>query len=638
MASQIISHYLVIKKIGAGGMGEVYLAEDPRLGRKVALKLLPPELTNDQHRVLRFKQEARAASALNHPNILTIYDIGETDSAHFIAMEFVKGETLRQRMSNSKMNLQESLDIAIQVASALVAAHEAGIAHRDIKPENIMIRPDEYVKVLDFGLAKLTEREATAIDSTTAMTPLVSTEPGLIIGTPQYMSPEQVRGLDVDARTDIFSLGTVIYEMIAGKPPFQRATVGDLIAAILQVEPPPLTGYSSDVPVELQRIVFRSLCKDREGRYQDIKDLLNDLKRLIQRLNRANEERSTLPAWDNQETVAATVINRAALDTPKEVAIPSLEAPTRITSAKESFPGRLRRHRTSATVIATALLALVILIIFLPKLYKSPEVNINSAKDSTDAQSPATDSTGSQQKLYSQMTESEQTAFVEQQAQRVTTLLGESPRPLSNKAVRAIKISVDGYAERANNQSTELWGEDLRFVFDRASRYAPIIIRSFKQRGVPPILGLYLPMIETEYHECLTSPSSGKGMFLFIPKSAREQGLNPDDRCNVEKAAPAAAQYMSDSIANFGSDSTSMTLVILSFNRGTDNIMRDLRNLRRINPNVERSFWSLLANADGLDIYFRSEGTKYVPKFFAAAIVGENPQAFALRTQPLSSY
>src|SRR5205085_11190983 len=213
-----ISHYRVDRLIGVGGMGEVYLAEDPTLRRKVALKLLPARFTQDDERVRRFQREARAASALNHPNIITIYEIGQSDSVHYIATEFIEGETLRQRMTTRKLTLGEVLDVAIGVTSALVAAHDAGIVHRDIKPENIMLRPDGYVKVLDFGLAKLSDQPA-AIAPDEALTKQVRTGSGMIMGTAGYMSPEQARGKSVDARSDIFSLGAVIYEMIARHQP-----------------------------------------------------------------------------------------------------------------------------------------------------------------------------------------------------------------------------------------------------------------------------------------------------------------------------------------------------------------------------------------------------------------------------------
>src|SRR5215471_14141322 len=225
MSGRMISHYQVLSLLGAGGMGEVYLAEDTRLGRKVALKLLPQKFTQDRERALRFQQEARAASALNHPNILTIYEIGEFEGRHFIATEFIDGQTLRMLM-NAQIKLRAALDVATQVASALAAAHEAGIVHRDIKPENVMARRDGYVKVLDFGLAKLTERFSpgqTASDSDASSEELVHTDPGKLMGTARYMSPEQIRGLEADGRSDVFSLGIVLYEMLTGRAPFDGA-------------------------------------------------------------------------------------------------------------------------------------------------------------------------------------------------------------------------------------------------------------------------------------------------------------------------------------------------------------------------------------------------------------------------------
>jgi serine/threonine protein kinase len=236
-----LGSYRILSPLGRGGMGEVYLAEDTRLGRKVAIKLLLEEFTTDGERVRRFEREARAASAINHPNILTIYEIGRSEGLHFIAAEYVEGQTLRQRMKQPRLSLREALDVAIQVASALNAAHTAAIIHRDIKPENIMVRPDGLVKVLDFGLAKLTERRATSYDTQVSTIAGRTTELGVVMGTARYMSPEQARGLEVDARTDIFSLGVVIYEMMAGCAPFEGATTNDVIAAILKTEPPPLT-------------------------------------------------------------------------------------------------------------------------------------------------------------------------------------------------------------------------------------------------------------------------------------------------------------------------------------------------------------------------------------------------------------
>jgi len=216
-----LGRYEIRSKLGQGGMGEVYLGQDMKLERKVALKILPADVAADRIRMGRFVQEAKAASALNHPNIITIYEIDQTDSGQFIASEFIDGETLRARMRSAPLKLGEVLDVAAQIASALAAAHAAGIVHRDIKPENIMVRRDGIVKVLDFGLAKLTEQTSPALVDTEASTrAAIKTEPGVVMGTVIYMSPEQARGLQVDLRTDIFSLGVLIHEMVAGHLPF----------------------------------------------------------------------------------------------------------------------------------------------------------------------------------------------------------------------------------------------------------------------------------------------------------------------------------------------------------------------------------------------------------------------------------
>ena len=280
LAGRTFGHYQIISALGVGGMGEVYLAEDKRLGRKIALKVLPAHYTADDDRVRRFQQEARAASALNHPSIITIYEIAEIDSRHFIATEFIEGETLRRRLSKTPIEIIAALDIATQTASALAAAHNAGIVHRDIKPENIMLREDGIVKVLDFGLAKLTDLETVAADTLT----LVKTEQGMVMGTSYYMSPEQARGLAVDARTDIWSLGVVIYEMVVGRPPFEGETSSDVIASILQGKTPTLTKSRPNIPAELEWIVEKTLRKDRDERYQTTKELLTDLRNLKRRV------------------------------------------------------------------------------------------------------------------------------------------------------------------------------------------------------------------------------------------------------------------------------------------------------------------------------------------------------------------
>src|SRR5919199_351814 len=260
-----VGRYEVRSKIGEGGMGEVYLADDTELERPVAIKLLPADVASKGQRMQRFVQEAKVASALNHQNILTVYEIGEAEGARFIATEYVRGETLRHRMARERLTLGEAFDIAVQVASALAAAHEAGVAHRDIKPENIMLRPDGLVKVLDFGLAKLTERRREETTDTEAPTrALVNTAPGVVMGTFAYMSPEQARGQETDERTDIWSFGVVLYEMLTGVSPFAGETQSDTVAAVLKSEPQPLAAFAPDAPAELQRIVRKCLQKSRD--------------------------------------------------------------------------------------------------------------------------------------------------------------------------------------------------------------------------------------------------------------------------------------------------------------------------------------------------------------------------------------
>ncbi|HEX7773360.1 MAG TPA: protein kinase, partial [Pyrinomonadaceae bacterium] len=285
-ARKRIGRYEICSQLGAGGMGEVYLANDTKLDRKVALKILPPDVSDKTgDRVRRFIQEAKSASALNHPNILTIYEIDEIDSEQFIATEFIDGDTLRARIRRGALSAGEALDVGIQVASALSATHAVGIIHRDIKPDNIMLRHDGIVKVLDFGLAKLSrEHQPFETDSMAPTQNFINTAVGMVLGTAHYMSPEQARGLELDARTDIWSLGCVLYEMISGRQPFHGPTTIDIMSGVLNNEPESLLPYLPDGPHELDRVIARTLRKDREERYQTIKDLLIDLKDLKREL------------------------------------------------------------------------------------------------------------------------------------------------------------------------------------------------------------------------------------------------------------------------------------------------------------------------------------------------------------------
>src|SRR5262245_37256594 len=298
LIGKLIGHYRIESLIGVGGMGKVYLARDERLGRKVALKLLPNSLTTDETQLSRFKNEARTASALNHPNILTVYEIGVEGDVQFIATEFIEGVTLRAALRSGRMSAQRVLEIAVQVASALAAAHEAGVVHRDIKPENIMLRPDGYAKVLDFGIAKLTEQTPVSDHHRGETTALLQTRPGLVLGTAHYMSPEQARGQKVDARSDIWSRGVVLYEIVTGNPPFRGETPSDCIAAILTAEPAPLSSVSPDVPAKLESIIQKALRKNSDERYQTAKEMLAELGSLKTKLEAKSSLSQTKSAGD----------------------------------------------------------------------------------------------------------------------------------------------------------------------------------------------------------------------------------------------------------------------------------------------------------------------------------------------------
>lgn len=306
---QSLGHYEIINELGSGGMGEVYLAKDQKLDRFVAVKVLNEKFSNDESNLNRFVREARAASALNHPNILVIHEVGEEDKVHYIVSEYVEGETLRATCQKRPLDLPEVLDIAIQVAGALATAHKAHLIHRDIKPENIMVRPDGYVKILDFGLAKLISRENSSFLGQEKPTAMQNhTAKGLIMGTVNYMSPEQAKGEDVDERTDIFSLGVVIYEMITGQTPFAGNSMSETFANLINAQPLPLSHFLQNVPAELQRIALKTLRKNKDERFQTMKGLLTDLKDLRDNLTTEEKLEHTAdgenPTGDLQATTA----------------------------------------------------------------------------------------------------------------------------------------------------------------------------------------------------------------------------------------------------------------------------------------------------------------------------------------------
>lgn len=347
-----IGHYKIRELLGRGGMGEVYLAKDTKLNRKVALKFLSVSFSDDKYLLRRFEQEAFAASALNHPNILTVHEIGEFRNLRYIATEYIKGMTLRERLNGETMPLRETLDVALQVAAALNVAHDAGIVHRDIKPENIMLRDDGLVKVLDFGLAKLSVSPAAAAASLTAAEDAarsqLKTKPGMVMGTVIYMSPEQARGKEVDARSDIWSLGVVVYEMLTKRTPFAGETANDSIAAILKSEPPSL---DETIPIQLRGIVRKSLQKQPAERYQTIKELVLDLKNLKRELEFSEEfERSHIPHSTDSLNVRTARLSDNSTGSLSGVISTRNSLPQAVSSA-EYFVSRVKQHKFRATLI-----------------------------------------------------------------------------------------------------------------------------------------------------------------------------------------------------------------------------------------------------------------------------------------------
>jgi eukaryotic-like serine/threonine-protein kinase len=375
---EYIAHYRILRRLGKGGMGEVFLGEDTRQhGRKVALKVLPSDLTKSESRLRRFKQEARAILALNHPNILTVFEIGEDNGSHYIATEYIDGETVRHCLWRGRFKLDEAIGIGIQVAMALEAAHVAGIVHRDIKPENIMLRHDKFVrdrfvKVLDFGLAKLTDRDAPTTDPEAVTIPITETNPGTIMGTSGYMSPEQALGESVDERTDVFSLGVVLYEMVAGKPPFKGKTDSHTRVSIIDHEPVPLVEHVEDVPRQFERIVTKALGKDRLKRYQTVTDLKLDLEQLRDELHTSDGPeltRSSIRSTETDSLATMPTVSRSHVETVSDPGTVSSSAST----SSINQPNR-SKWMALAAVGVLAVLAVVVAAV----LYTRSTSTINS--------------------------------------------------------------------------------------------------------------------------------------------------------------------------------------------------------------------------------------------------------------------
>ncbi|MCM3872496.1 MAG: protein kinase [Pyrinomonadaceae bacterium] len=402
---EMLGHYRFQAALGSGGMGEVYLAEDIRLNRKVALKLLPPHFTVNPDRVRRFEREARAASALNHPNIVTIYEIGQSDTTHFIATEFVDGKTLRQLLNEKPFTLNETLNVSMQVADALSGAHTAGIVHRDIKPENIMIRQDGYVKILDFGLAKLTEQQTGGADLETST--LLQSIPGLVMGTVHYMSPEQARAKNVGVGTDIWSLGIVIYELLAGNVPFTGETPSHVMVSLMEDKLPPLT-ERANVPHELDQFVTKALQKNKKERYQTAGQLARDLKKLKQKLqqdSRLQKWLKTVPSRKEGVRMPPLAPLPALSGTdwvPLETRAAAETSPLRShpTSSAEYFVREIKTHRTLALAASIVVVCSVIGLIYLFRIRTNSNTPSKSDSAILTLASPTSDRGTTSEEAY----------------------------------------------------------------------------------------------------------------------------------------------------------------------------------------------------------------------------------------------
>src|SRR5215510_10891216 len=580
-------NYRILAQLGAGGMGEVYLALDETLGRRAALKFLPQLFMQDEEQRARFEREARAASALNHPNILTVYEIGGARWRAFIATEYVEGKTLRARIVEQNLSHKEILRIVEQIGEALNAAHAAGLIHRDIKPENIMLRPDGYVKLLDFGLAKPLHIEENTRSAIAFASLQQQTQHGLILVTPSYMSPEQARGATLDGRSDLWSLGATLYEMLPGKALFagdatrraaNRQMVRDVGGRVM-------VGLKlNDKQKLFQPILQKGLAQELDQRYQSAQDFLAEIRQ------------------------AKSVLEKSR---PNEIS------------------GRVKRWAVAAAALLIA--SLIGLMVWRNAASVAPTAGSQSSFDQPLV--PA-------EKLYWELSETEKTAFIQNAAQNVAKMLGENPSALTPERIAWVKMHVEAYAAKRNSLSTAPGQESIKAVYARASVYAPFIIEAFQARGLPPILGLYIAMNETDYHPCWKSGVGARGLFSFMPGTAERYGLRltpEDERCDPRKIAQAAARFLEDLTRLFGRGADAMTLVLLAYNCGETCATRAITEVKVMNFEPI-SIWTLLENNDRLSVPLGTESQNYAPRFFAAAILGENPQRFGLEIQRLSAY
>jgi hypothetical protein len=413
------------------------------------------------------------------------------------------------------------------------------------------------------------------------------------------MSPEQVRGLAVDVRTDIWSCGVVLYEMFGGQRPFDGQTNADTLVTMLEREPEPLFGMSAQTPKalrQLQVVIDKALSKEPAGRYQTAAEMRTSLEKI-----------------------------KTALEVRRQSGAGAITAQTNV-SDLQSLAAQSNRSGLRRAIVMTLAALLITGTFAAAFMYQRQRARANLL------------AVKAAPKSYLQMTEAEKLAFIEAQERRISNMMGDRPVKLSDEALQVIKVRVDRYAARQNSASLKLDEDSLRDLYGRAPEYIPVIARAFAARKIPIVVGVYLPMIESAYSPCYENEIGAKGLFQFLPGTAERYGVPRAEMCDVQKMAPAAAHFIADRMAELGDDAQSMTLVLLSYNRGEDAVRESLRRLRETDANYERNFWTLFANRDKLDESFQRESAWYVPQFFAAAIIGENPEAFDLQMPALSSF
>jgi tRNA A-37 threonylcarbamoyl transferase component Bud32 len=585
--------YEIEELLGQGGFGAVYLARHALLRDRVAVKVLRRDLSANPDLLRRFLREGRAARAIRHPNVVFIHDLRTTgEGLAYMVLEFVEGRTLRAELKRGGLfDAAAAAEIVAQIAAALDAAHAQGIVHRDLKPENVMIGGESgapAVTVLDLGLAKLREVAGGPEGAASELT-----HPGQRMGSPQYMSPEQWGwrprdgGPEVDTRSDVYSLGVIAYEMVTGGTPFAGDSMWELRRAHLESDPAPAHERNPGLPEAFGRAIARAVARDRADRYATAGAFAEDL--------RAAAEGRPLAAGTASDVAPA------------------------------GARGVSKRALGLALGAALALGALGV-------WWALPSAPSDAASQAAGA---------AVSKPYAAMTDAERIAFVDERVRQVSRVMAGREYNMPPDVRLNVKRQVDRYAARVGNGVTRGGtgvGEDLIYVFDRGRRHAPHVASVFAGAGVPPMVGLYIATIESEFDPGAVSKMGARGMFQILPATAEKYGVPVEDLDDVGKAAPLAARYVKDRMADFGDDPMAIALSVAAYNRGPSSVQDYLdRVVVFDDAEAEQRFWSLVGTtrdgSPGVD-----EGTRYVILFFAAAVVGENPAAFGLEMRPLSAY